>query len=142
MQSVEIALIHRHRVISTEDVQFIQELISRHPEASRWELSRKLCREWNWVQANGALRDMVCRGLMLKLHREGLIELPPTRRVTRNWLVERETPPAMEVDTSPLQVKLAELQPLIVRQVRRAPDEPLFNSLIEQHHYLRYSQPV
>ena len=142
MQSVEIALIHRHRVISTEELHFIRELITRHPEASRWELSRKLCRAWNWVQANGALRDMVCRGLMLKLHREGLIELPPTRRVTRNWLVDRETPPALEVDTSPLQVKLAELQPLIVRQVRRAPDEPLFNSLIEQHHYLRYSQPV
>jgi hypothetical protein len=26
--------------------------------------------------------------------------------------------------------------------VRRSGDEPLFNSLIEQHHYLGYEQPV
>jgi hypothetical protein len=29
-----------------------------------------------------------------------------------------------------------------VRQVRRTPDEPLFNSLMQQHHYLGYTQPV
>ena len=29
-----------------------------------------------------------------------------------------------------------------MQQVRRTGDEPLFNSLMEQHHYLRYEQPV
>jgi hypothetical protein len=28
------------------------------------------------------------------------------------------------------------------QQVRRTPQEPLFNSLLEQYHYLRYQQPV
>src|SRR5205807_2471922 len=28
------------------------------------------------------------------------------------------------------------------RSVRRTPEEPLFNSLLEQYHYLRYKQPV
>lgn len=139
---MEVVLSYRHRVIRTEDVLFIRELIARHPEASRKELSRKLCQAWNWVQANGALRDMVCRGLMLKLHREGLIELPPVRCLMRNPLAQRKRPPAIEVDASPLQGKLAEFKPLVVRQVRRAADEPLFNSLIAQHHYLGYTQPV
>jgi hypothetical protein len=31
---------------------------------------------WGWVQANGAARDAVCRGLMLALHRAGHITLP------------------------------------------------------------------
>jgi hypothetical protein len=29
-----------------------------------------------------------------------------------------------------------------LQQVRRTGDEPLFNSLMEQHHYLKYEQPV
>ena len=43
---------------------------------SRRKLSAKLCEAWQWKQANGALCDMVCRGLLLMLHRAGEIELP------------------------------------------------------------------
>src|ERR1019366_5574605 len=34
------------------------------------------------------------------------------------------------------------LQPLEFEQVRRTAQEPLFNSLMEEHHYLGYEQPV
>ena len=135
-------LSYRHREISEDDLVFIRTLIAENPDLSRRALSKKLCEAWNWVQANGALRDMVCRGLMLMLHREGLIELPPVRRVARNPLVERSQPVRMDVDETPLRVKFAELGVLEVRQVRRTPDEALFNSLLHQHHYLGYSQPV
>ena len=37
---------------------------------------------------------------------------------------------------------LKELRPIELQQVRRTGDEPLFNSLMEQHHYLQYEQPV
>jgi len=135
-------LSYRHRVISDDDVVFIRKLIAAHPASSRRDLSKKLCEAWNWVQANGALRDMVCRGLMLMLHRESLIELPPVRRVMRNPMVERSRPVLVRVDEAPLQVRLAELGPLEVRQVRRTPEEALFNSLLQHHHYLGYTQPV
>ena len=39
-------------------------------------------------------------------------------------------------------MSFAELGPLEVRQVRRTPEEALFNSLLQQHHYLGYTQPV
>jgi hypothetical protein len=39
-------------------------------------------------------------------------------------------------------VSLAELGPLEVRQVRRTPDEAMFNALMHEHHYLGYTQPV
>lgn len=94
------------------------------------------------MQPNGALRDMVCRGLMLKLHREGLIELPPVRQIPCNPLAQRSQPTVVSVDERPLQVRLSEIQPLEFRQVRRMPEEALFNSLLEQHHYLGYTQPV
>jgi hypothetical protein len=133
---------YRQRVVTDADVVFIRKLIAEHPRASRRELSYLLCAAWNWVQANGALRDMVCRGLMLKLHREGRIELPTVRRRPPNPLVERKKPVAVEVDTRPLRDPLAEIRPLEFRSVRRTPEEPLFNSLLEQFHYLAYKQPV
>lgn len=139
---MQTTLSYRHRVITDEDVVFIRKLITEHPDSSRRDLSKKLCQAWNWVQANGALRDMVCRGLMLALHRAGLIELPPVRVVAHNPLAKRGRPTMVSVDTQALQVKLAELQPLQLRQVRRTPEEALFNSLLEQYHYLGYTQPV
>lgn len=133
---------YRHRVITDEDIVFIRRLIAENPGASRLSLSKKLCEAWNWVQANGALRDMVCRGMMLMLHRAGLIELPPPRRVARKPMVECNRPVRVEVDETPLRAGFAELGPLEVRQVRRTPEEALFNSLLEEHHYLGYTQPV
>jgi hypothetical protein len=134
-------LSYRHRVITDDDIVFIRKLIADHPGTSRKALSRKLCEAWNWVQANGALRDMVCRGLMLMLHREGLIELPPARPSVFD-LIKRGRPALVSVDEAPLQMSLAELGSLEVRQVRRTPEEALFNSLLQQHHYLGYAQPV
>ena len=133
---------YRHRVITEDDLVFIRRLIAEHPGLSRRRLSAKLCEAWNWVQPNGALRDMVCRTMMLMLHREGLIELPPVRFVPRNPMVERNAPSVVEVEQTALHTSLAGLGPLQLRQVRRTPDEALFNSLLQQHHYLGYTQPV
>jgi len=75
---------YRGRTIDAEDIVFIRDLIARHPDLSRRKLSVKLCEAWQWRQANGALRDMVCRGLLLMLHRAGAIELPAVRWVNPN----------------------------------------------------------
>src|ERR1700734_84717 len=83
---------YRGRAVTTEEIDFIRRLIAEHPTASRRRLSEKLCEAWQWKQANGALRDMVCRGLLLMLDRAGQIELPPVRRRVRNRLVERQCP--------------------------------------------------
>ena len=69
---------YRGRVVTADEVASIRQLIAENPSASRRRLSKKLCEVWQWKQANGALRDMVCRGLLLMLHRAGEIELPPT----------------------------------------------------------------
>lgn len=133
---------YRGRTIYAEDVNFIRELIAQHSDLSRRKLSAKLCEAWQWRQANGALCDMVCRGLLLMLHRAGAIELPAVRQISPNPLARREPPPAMLVDQTPIADSFKLLQPIEIEQVRRTTDEPLFNSLIEHHHYLGYEQPV
>ena len=133
---------YRGRKISAEEIVFIRRLIAAHPGASRRALSTKLCEAWQWKQANGAPRDMVCRGLLLMLHRAGEIELPCVRFTPPNPLVRRPRPAPVLMDTTPLQGPLSQLGPLRFQQVRRTGDEPVFNSLIEHHHYLGYEQPV
>ena len=135
-------VVYRGRNVTGEQIAFIRRLIADRPELSRWKLSRELCEAWQWKQANGALRDMVCRGLLLLLHRTGEIELPPVRRVVRNRIAERARPARVEMEECPLRGSLGDLQPLEFVQVRRSPEEALFNSLLEQHHYLGYERPV
>jgi hypothetical protein len=102
-----------------------------------------LCEALGWKQANGALRDVVCRGLLLMLERGGEIELPAVRRHIRGQRrTARPRPDAVLIDTTPLTVPLAALGPIEIQLVRRTADEPLFHSLMEQFHYLRYEQPV
>jgi len=132
---------YRGRTISDREIGFLRKYITDHPELSRCALSRRICEAWQWKQANGALREMLCRGLMLSLERAGHIELPPIRFRVRNHLVERERPEPVVPDNRPVHGPLSTLGTLEYRPVRRTPEEPLFNSLMEQYHYLGYQQP-
>lgn len=135
-------LMYRGREIRPEDILYIRALIERHPNESRRKLSARLCEAWQWRQSNGALRDMVCRGMLLMLERAGQIALPPVSYVRHNPLAKRPRPEPMLIDTTPIEEPLRNLQPLKFEQVRRTSQGSLFNSLMEQHHYLGYEQPV
>jgi hypothetical protein len=140
---MEPLLRYRGRAVKAMDVQLIRELIATYPGASRRQLSQKLCEALGWRQANGALRDMVARGLMLELARAGHIELPAVKMRPPNPLALRVRPTRISgVDRTPVMVSLRELETLAFHQVRRTPDEGCFNSLLESDHYLGYSQPV
>jgi hypothetical protein len=139
---MDTVLRFRGRAITTQDVEQIRALIAEQPKATRRALSRELSAAWGMTQANGASRDMVCRSLMLALHRAGLIQLPPVKYVRHNPLARRTRPEKVEIDCTPLETLLAALGPLTFRQVRRTAQEGFFNSLIETHHYLGYVQPV
>jgi len=137
---------YRGRAITVAEVEFIRQLIAQHPGVTRRRLSLLVCEAWGWKQANGAPRDMVCRGLLLGLHRAGHITLPTARLRSFNPATRYQARPwpavAVELDTTPLVVPLSMLRPLEFRQVRRTPEESLFNRLIEQYHPLGYTQPV
>jgi len=133
---------YRGRKISEPDILYIRELIASHPQASRRALSRKLCEAWQWKQSNGALCDMVCRGLLLLLDRAGEIRLPAVSYVRHNPLAKRARPAPLLLDRTPIEARLGDLSPVEFQQVRRSGEEPLFNSLLEEHHYLGYEQPV
>ncbi len=139
--SVEVR--YRGRLVTLDDIAFIRKLIVDHSHLSRRGLSAKLCEEWKWVQANGAPRDMVARGLLLLLHRQGHIELPAKKQSPPNNVARHRRPDVVPLlQWTPIEEPLSALRPLVVRQVRRTPEESLFDSFIETHHYLGYTRPV
>jgi len=133
---------YRGKVVTSRDIAFINQFIDENPSDSRWALSKKLCLAWNWVQPNGALRDMVCRGLMLELDRAGHIKLPAKKFSPNNPFINRKKPAKIKIDQTPIHAGLSTIQPLEFHQVRRTSSEKLFNSLIERFHYLGYCHPV
>ena len=138
---------YRGRLITAAEVEFIRELIAQHPGTNRRQISLRLCEAWGWKQANGAPRDMVCRGLLLQLQRAGRLQLPPARQLHRNPSARRATHGGntlvpLLLDTTLLEAPLRALRPLEFEQVRRTPEEPLFNYLVAQYHPLGYIRPV
>lgn len=139
----EVLLTYRGRQIHQPDVLFLRELIAQNPDLSRRALSAKVCQAWNWVQPNGQLRDMVCRSLMLALHRAGHIQLPAPRiQAVNNAIRHRRVTQLEFCDTTPIEGSLASLGPLDIRLVRRADGEDVFNHLLNEYHYLGFSRPV
>jgi hypothetical protein len=67
------------RHFTSEEIAQIRCLIEEDPTRSRLKLSRLTCRMFDWYKADGGLKDMSCRVAMLRMHRDGLIQLPPPR---------------------------------------------------------------
>lgn len=141
---MNILLTYRKRTITQDDLSFILKVIDDYRSKGRTAISRKLCEAWDWRQANGQLKDGVCRGLLLELERKQLITLPPRIIDNNNNSTRRKktSHPTFDFKPIPFSALLADLPPIELRQVRRTPEEKLFNSLIRQYHYLGYSQPV
>jgi hypothetical protein len=138
-----VLLRYRGREIGPAEVGFLRQHIAAHPGLSRRRLSVQVCEAWHWVQPNGRPKDMVCRGLLLALHRAGLIELPAPRcRPPNNVIAHRRVASVAPVDVTPIEGTLASLGPLEIALVRRTPREALFAHLLRGHHYLGYSRPV
>src|ERR1019366_7732644 len=98
---------YRGQTIDRDQIACLREFIREHPDSSRWKLSRQLCEALGWKQANGALRDVVCRGLLLMLQRAGKIELPAVRRrILGQRRTARPRPEAVLIDTTPLTMPL------------------------------------
>jgi hypothetical protein len=131
----------RKRTISDSDIKEIQDTVHEHWTKGRKEISRVLCRQWQWFQPNGRLKDMACREILLTLKRKGLITLPPPLHNANNHK-RNKTIIKIDIDQTPLEQKLSALPPVKLKMVRSTEAQPLYNSLVHYHHYLGYRQIV
>jgi len=126
------------RSVTWDDVKMIRRLIRENPTILRTELSRKVCLAWNWVKPDGGLKDMSCRVLLLKLHRAGVIELPPPKNGNNNGRkflrLTDAGEPGEAVDTP-----VHALFPIQLERIQTKADSLLWNELMERYHYLGYT---
>ena len=124
------------------EMALLRELIAGPPALNRHALSKEFCRRVGWYKADGGLKDMMARVVMLAMHRDGRIELPPplTRRNRPRPIVfgPRTEPPLL-----PPPATLDAVRPLSLRTVVRATREGrLWNEFVARYHYLGYTTLV
>ena len=125
-----------------DDIQTINRLIKNNPTLSRRQLSIELCKQWNWCNAKGLLKDMASRSLMLKLHQLNLIQLPPRRRVPSNRMLQKKVT-HIEHDQTPIDCSLNEVSPLKIINIHfDNTHDSLYSYLMNSYHYLGYKGSV
>lgn len=130
------------RLVTPSDVAHIRALRATHPEWSRRQLSEQLAADWDWRTAAGRLKDMATRTLLLKLDAQGLIALPPRRRVASNRMAPRR-PRGQSWDQTPVTGPLAHLGPLTVTEVSAdGAARRECAAALATFHYLGYRGPV
>ena len=68
------------RTFPAEVLQQIQTAVREEPDLSRAALARRVCAALDWRGPHGRWQAMSCRVALLKLHRRGILPLPPARR--------------------------------------------------------------
>ena len=130
---------HRYcgRRFSIDEIEIIRAMIAGDDQPNRARLSRMVCEKFNWRRPGGLLKDMSCRVAMLKMHRAGLITLPPPHKTNANGRRRPRLTTASE-PRPPIEIPMGQLGQIELRQVRDPRDSRLWNELIERHHYLGY----
>ena len=125
------------RKFSREDIEWIQTLIASDRKLNRSKISRAVCDQFGWVSHNGRRKEMSCRVAMLRMHRDGVIKLPPPRKRNGNG---RTRPPLTHASAPqmPLSIPAGQLGELEFREVSSRRDSRFWNELIERYHYLGY----
>ena len=130
------------REIGRSEIALIRDLMKGNPDWGRTRLSEELCRLWSWRAANGRLKDMACRTLLLKLDKARAIDLPAPRRPSNNAIRNR-TVRAVEHSTETIECDIQELLPLSCDMVGpQGGGADLFNHLLQKYHYLGHRSTV
>ena len=124
------------REFVSQEFKQIRSLINQNPKFNRMRLSKEVCRILQWLKPDGDLKDMSCRVAMLRMHRDGLIELPPPIH---------KKPPQKKIQftsktdpQSPVVYSANQLSQLHLQMVTKA-TSALWNEYIEKYHYLGYA---
>ena len=145
------------REVTPDDIELIRQVLNANPSWNRTRLSQELCLLWNWRAANGQVKDMACRTLLLKLEQRGHITLP-VRQSPSGWGGRNISIPHVPHKTGPIACALSNLKPVHVELVEACSFDKLrtgsersrrdtsllglFKCLLSRYHYLGFNCTV
>jgi len=129
------------RVVTPEVLAQVRGLIAGQPNWSRRRLALELCRQWQWHNASGQIKDMAARSFLNKLQERGWIELPPRQKRGGPGFAPRLA--ALPPSPTRIREPLAQLRPLQFQVCSaRQPQAARFNAYLARDHYLPYRSTV
>src|SRR5437870_1077081 len=132
-------IIYSGRSFCLEELTLMRQAASEYASLGITEIARTICEWLDWKRPNGRLKNHECRLLLERLHRQGILELPPLHRSGRRG----PRPVAVESsndDPMPIHGSLAALEPLRLVLVDKSVSA-MWRQLIERFHYLGCPTP-
>jgi hypothetical protein len=126
------------REFSKSELQGIRQIIAEDPQRTRTDISRLLCRSFNWYKPDGGLKEMSCRVALLRMQKDGLIRLPPPRTKNGNGTRYSRRTAAAE-PSLPIVVDSRAFAELHLDVVATRKESALWNEYIARYHYLGYN---
>jgi hypothetical protein len=125
------------REFNPADLAHIRELLELRPALGRVALSRRVCQDLGWLNALGQPKEMSARVALLRMEKDGLIQLPAP--LSQNGRGQRRFAlTAASEPRAPVREALQGLEPLVFQRVAGGKLSPLWNELIARYHYLGY----
>ncbi len=125
------------REFTENELQMMRDLIANNPGIMRIELSRVVCQKLNWRKPDGGLKDMRCRVVMLRMHEDKLITLPPPRTKTAP---RKKVKLTLKTNPQPIITQPVNLIDPIRLDIVNKETTLLWNEYIERYHYLGYKK--
>jgi hypothetical protein len=125
------------RDFTSSELETIRDLLAARQCTTRAALSRAVCTAFGWRTPAGMLKAVSCRVALLRMERDGLLQLPPpTRHVPRAGAPLRTAAgdPASQITGSRGELRALGLQLVFGGQA----DGRLWNELVARYHYLGY----
>ena len=123
--------------MSSEKINQIKNMIAENQQISRTKLSQQVCKKFNWRSPNGKFKEMSCRVALLKLHRQGIINLP--EGYERPLLNFRKDGGNKLIPEMPeIKCNLSELQEIRIIKVssRYSKNHHIWKEMMGSYHYL------
>jgi len=136
------ALIQCGRSFLPEDLEEICSTVAIFPALSLKELARTLCEHLEWHTPAGGPKLDACHKLLVKLERQGRVQLPRKRAYTKSSspsgerIYSEQTRPG-----EPWQGQLKELGEVSLEVAHQRPQVRIFNDYVDRYHYLGYRRP-
>jgi len=134
---MEPELVCQGRRVSGEQLLWLAQWITDHPQWSRKRLSRELCQEWDWHNGRGQIKDFAARAFLEKLAARGLVVLPALQLQRSHPRPKPDGPVPIDWPTDPIAEPLAELAALQwILPLAGMPEAKRFDAYVQRYHYL------
>lgn len=116
----------------------INSVVKNQPDLSRYRLSQLVCDWLDWKGHDGRRKDVSCRVAMLKLHKQGIIDLPPVKSDRLTIFGKAQQVEAENYSWPKIHCNLSELGQLELVTIERGNKSlsKIWNAMMDKYHYL------